>query len=967
LILVGDPATGYSYKATLSAMVNFVGGNIQFSSLGGISLTNPTNGQVLTFNGTNWVNQTPAAAPVSSVFGRTGAVVAAEGDYSLTQLSDVTISTPTSGQVLKYNGTAWVNDSDTDTGITSLNGLTANTQTFATGTSGTDFNISSTTSAHTFNLPTASATNRGALSSSDWTTFNAKQNTITLTTTGNSGSATFISDTLNIPTYTLAGLGGISLTSLSASSPLSYNNTTGAFTIQVSTTSQDGYLSSTDWNTFNSKQSTITLTTTGSSGASTFISNTLNIPTYTLAGLGGVSGSGTTNYVPKWTGSTALGNSQIFDNGTSVGINTASPSASYRLDVNGAARVVGTAFFNANIGGNAWNYDSGNVRWVFGSATNQLSRYFTLINIWSTTAATLAIRNIASQTANSLQIENSGGTVQSAFFSDGSLGIKTNVNAGYALDVTGTFRSTLDARINELTVGKGGGSIATNTAVGVEAINATATGATNTAVGYRALFSLTSGAGNTSIGNQSGRLITTGTRNTGVGYFSLFNLAGGSRNVALGYESLNGTTSGNYNNAIGDGAGYDVTTAEFNTIIGYNTGRGITTGSNNTIIGGQVSGLSSSLANTIILADGQGNQRLYINNSGNVGIGTTSPTAKIEAIRTSANDVYLSGNSYAIYGYYQPSSLSNTNYNGGVSGWLRALNLGAIGGYSTAGVYGRLTIQASQYSYTTNHVWSGVISDVVISGTTATANRLSGLQSNLTVTTGCTVTDFRHVYLQSQPITGTVTNHWGIYQEAGTKNYFSGNTLIGTTTDAGYKLDVNGTARVSGMTTIATSTANTESLVITNSATGGSPYLKLGVWATLGQTFSSQYTIIGNNCYPTNGASSTWTRINAARNASFININYDEIVFGSSINAASGSLETGGMYLVSNSLGIGIATPNASALLDVSSTTKGFLPPRMTTTQKNAISSPAAGLVVYDTTLNKLCVYTTAWETVTSL
>ena len=64
----------------------------------------------------------------------------------------------------------------------------------------------------------------------------------------------------------------------------------------------------------------------------------------------------------------------------------------------------------------------------------------------------------------------------------------------------------------------------------------------------------------------------------------------------------------------------------------------------------------------------------------------------------------------------------------------------------------------------------------------------------------------------------------------------------------------------------------------------------------------------------------------------------------------------------------GISTAQvASAVLEVSSTTRGFLPPRMTTTQKNAIASPAAGLVVYDTTLNKLCVYTTAWETITSL
>jgi hypothetical protein len=64
---------------------------------------------------------------------------------------------------------------------------------------------------------------------------------------------------------------------------------------------------------------------------------------------------------------------------------------------------------------------------------------------------------------------------------------------------------------------------------------------------------------------------------------------------------------------------------------------------------------------------------------------------------------------------------------------------------------------------------------------------------------------------------------------------------------------------------------------------------------------------------------------------------------------------------------IGGNTAAASAILNVQSTTKGFLPPRMTTTEKNAIVSPAAGLIVYDTTLNKLCVFTTVWETIQSL
>lgn len=69
----------------------------------------------------------------------------------------------------------------------------------------------------------------------------------------------------------------------------------------------------------------------------------------------------------------------------------------------------------------------------------------------------------------------------------------------------------------------------------------------------------------------------------------------------------------------------------------------------------------------------------------------------------------------------------------------------------------------------------------------------------------------------------------------------------------------------------------------------------------------------------------------------------------------------------SGNVGIGTASPNASALLDAQSTTKGVRMPNMTTTQKNAVASPAAGLIIFDTTLSKLCVYTgAAWQTITS-
>lgn len=66
-------------------------------------------------------------------------------------------------------------------------------------------------------------------------------------------------------------------------------------------------------------------------------------------------------------------------------------------------------------------------------------------------------------------------------------------------------------------------------------------------------------------------------------------------------------------------------------------------------------------------------------------------------------------------------------------------------------------------------------------------------------------------------------------------------------------------------------------------------------------------------------------------------------------------------------VGLNVSSVDASALFDAQSTTKGVRFPNMTTAQKNAIGSPALGLVVYDTDLDKLCVYTGSWETITSI
>jgi hypothetical protein len=88
------------------------------------------------------------------------------------------------------------------------------------------------------------------------------------------------------------------------------------------------------------------------------------------------------------------------------------------------------------------------------------------------------------------------------------------------------------------------------------------------------------------------------------------------------------------------------------------------------------------------------------------------------------------------------------------------------------------------------------------------------------------------------------------------------------------------------------------------------------------------------------------------------------INIGSETQYKSGAFGVGGLFRTySNaifhnaegavSVGIGTSSPNASALLDLTSTTQGLLVPRMTTAQRDAISSPADGLIFYNTTDNR--------------
>lgn len=130
----------------------------------------------------------------------------------------------------------------------------------------------------------------------------------------------------------------------------------------------------------------------------------------------------------------------------------------------------------------------------------------------------------------------------------------------------------------------------------------------------------------------------------------------------------------------------------------------------------------------------------------------------------------------------------------------------------------------------------------------------------------------------------------------------------------------------------------------------------------------------GNGYYRVYGSS--YVSSNLRNNVSFGSKRSAYIISGASgltsgDNVIIGSGVSGTPILTSvgytGNILIGTSTDVSSSIFTVESFTKGWLPPRMTTTQKNAIASPTEGLEVYDITLHKKCVYTgTAWETITS-
>jgi hypothetical protein len=215
------------------------------------------------------------------------------------------------------------------------------------------------------------------------------------------------------------------------------------------------------------------------------------------------------------------------------------------------------------------------------------------------------------------------------------------INGTTGITSPGGDVSSADNTVNGITVGKGGGAVATSTTVGYQGLNAqtagpndafgyqsmlvNTSGSYNVAYGYYTLKANTTGSVNSAFGNQALAANTTGSSNSAVGVGSLLSNTTGGNNTAMGDSALRLNTTASNNTAVGYQAGYSNTTGQYNTFLGMQTGYGGTTAVENTFVGYNV-GFNGGGTNTGSYTVGVGKDALHSLTTGsyNVALGNAS-------------------------------------------------------------------------------------------------------------------------------------------------------------------------------------------------------------------------------------------------------------------------------------------------------------------------------------------------------
>jgi hypothetical protein len=229
--------------------------------------------------------------------------------------------------------------------------------------------------------------------------------------------------------------------------------------------------------------------------------------------------------------------------------------------------------------------------------------------------------------------------------------------------------SGTSASVDGMTVGRGGGEVSTNTAVGASALSTNSAGAYITAIGYQALL-LSTGNYNTAVGGLALSANTSGIENVAVGLSTMLTNTTGTYNVATGNSALRLNTTGSFNTAFGSQALYSNTTASQNTAVGYQAGYSGTTGTSySTFVGWQSAYYQTGAQN-----DAFGVRALY----GSAGASGTLNSA----FGSNALNANTSGNVNTAVGQY--ALLSNTTGSNNTSVGYNALQANTTSSYNTS-------------------------------------------------------------------------------------------------------------------------------------------------------------------------------------------------------------------------------------------------------------------------------------------